>query len=204
MRNRFFKWLSKFLYNDSLIWRIKTKDNEVFITFDDGPTKLYTDRILEVLDLYNVKATFFCLGNNVEKLPDLFNKIVDSGHSIGNHGFEHLNGWQLSKSQFIDNCLKGKEIIKSDLFRPPYGAIKPSQAKSVSNSFKIVMWSIMSKDYNNKISSKDCLNRLKKLVRPGDIIVFHDSESASETTLKVLPEFLKFINDQGFKASVIK
>ncbi|MBS4013251.1 MAG: polysaccharide deacetylase family protein [Bacteroidetes bacterium] len=203
MKNQFLIWLSEVFYKKSLTWKVKTTEKEVFITFDDGPTESYTEKILEILDCYNVRATFFCLAKNVEKFPELFERIKHSGHSIGNHGYEHLNGWKISREKFLENVFKADKIISSKIFRPPYGGITPCQAKGISKHFKVIMWRTMSRDYSRRMTAEKCLKRLKRNITPGDIIVFHDSESASETTIKVLPEFLKYINEKGYKTSVI-
>lgn len=195
--------LSKILYGNNLIWNIKTKEKEVFLTFDDGPNPVTTQKILEILEEHKVKATFFCLGENVEKHWNIFEKIIKRFHRIGSHGYEHINGWKANRKYFLKNIIRNKSVFKSRLFRPPYGAITPSQAKAVSKQFKVIMWSLMTFDYSSKTNPQECLDRLVKKVKPGDIIVFHDSVKAQENCLYILPKFIKSLKQQGYKFSIL-
>lgn len=193
-------WIIKKLFSGYL-WDIPNGQKEVYLTFDDGPTAEITDWTLAQLQQYNAKATFFCIGKNIKNHPDIFEKVVAAGHSIGNHTFNHLNGWQTANKIYLKNVEMCAEEIpaKTKLFRPPYGKIKPSQAKALRQSgYKIIMWDVLSEDYDASISAERCLENVMENVRPGSIIVFHDSVKAYPHLEYVLPKTLKFLNEKGF------
>jgi peptidoglycan-N-acetylglucosamine deacetylase len=196
-------FFAKLFYGDKLIWNVETSTKTVYLTFDDGPEPDITTKVLDILKEKNAKATFFCTGKNAEKHIELFNKIKTSGHVIGNHGYEHLRGWGLSQKKFIDNALKNKELFPGNLFRPPYGAITPSQAKAISKYYKIIMWTILSKDYSSKMTPEKCLKRIIKRVKSGDIIVFHDSKKAAKNCLPVLPKLIDYLKNNGYEFGVL-
>jgi peptidoglycan/xylan/chitin deacetylase (PgdA/CDA1 family) len=155
--------------------------------------------VLNQLDIYNAKATFFCIGRNVDKHPDIYKKIKEKGHAIGNHTYSHLKGWTVSTKEYIDDVELASHHINTKLFRPPYGKIKPSQIKNLKNSgYKLFMWDVLSEDYNQDISAGKCLQNVVDYTRNGSIIVFHDSLKASSNLKKVLPEILKKYTERGF------
>lgn len=188
----------------SLYWRVPTEVNEIFITFDDGPTAGVTDKVLELLNDYQAEATFFCLGKNVEKEPKLFQRILNEGHAAGNHTYNHLNGWNTNSDDYFQDIYACSEVFESKLFRPPYGKIKSRQLKKLSKEFQIIMWSSLSLDYNSKYSAQDCLNFATKDLKAGDIIVFHDSLKAEENMLYALEGTLKLARKKGFQCNAIK
>lgn len=219
--NRLIKWLFR-----KYVWDIPNKEKKVYLTFDDGPTPNITEWTLEQLKNYNAKATFFCIGDNISKHPDIFRKVIEEGHSIGNHTFNHLNGWKTDNENYIENValcniqiadsrrqkVEGNKpkveknnlkpafsVLHSNLFRPPYGKIKPSQSRKLrAKGFKIIMWDIVSYDFDKETSPEKCLNNVLKNVESGSIIVFHDSVKA-ETNLKyALPKTLEFLKEKGF------
>ena len=171
----------------------------VYLTFDDGPTRNITPIVLEVLACYNAKATFFCLGKNVIESPELLKEIKSAGHAIGNHGYNHLNGWVTPNDIYIENALKGMQLINSNLFRPPYGKITPKQIKKLTSSTKIVLWSNMSMDFDNKFSAEKCLNNVINHIYPGAIIVFHDTEQAADRLVYILPRLLDYLATNNYK-----
>jgi peptidoglycan/xylan/chitin deacetylase (PgdA/CDA1 family) len=180
----------------SLTWRIPTDKQELFLTFDDGPIPGPTEFVLEELKKANVKATFFCIGDNVRKYPFIFKRIINEGHVIGNHTFNHLSGWKTNTENYIHNILLFEETVKSvipempiKLFRPPYGRITFKQAKLLKH-YKIIMWDVLSVDYNKKMSAEACLKNTINAVRPGSIIVFHDSVKAEKNMTYVLPRLI--------------
>ena len=193
------------------IWDLPNSENKVFLTFDDGPTPMITEWVLEQLKKYNAKATFFCIGNNIKKHPDIFQKIIDEGHLIGNHTYNHLNGWKTSKESYLDDAKKGEvEMLvyhakhSSLLFRPPYGKIKPSQSKALrKKGYKIIMWDVLSCDFDQKTSQEQCLKNVTTNVNSGSIIVFHDSEKAFRNLQYTLPKTLKFLKEKGYVCGVI-
>jgi peptidoglycan-N-acetylglucosamine deacetylase len=190
-------------FSKELIWDVKTDQKKIFLTFDDGPDPATTPIILELLEKHNVKATFFCLGKNAEKHPSLIDAIIKQGHAIGNHTYSHLNGWKTHTQNYIADIEKSNSILRSSLFRPPYGRMKPSQIKLLKNNYKIIMWSSLTGDFDLNISPEKCLHNSLQFLKPGSIIVFHDSKKAIGNVNKVLPEFLQHSTDLGYTFSAI-
>ena len=198
--NRFIKKIFS-----NYIWDIPNTENKIYLSFDDGPTPEITEWVLQELEKYNAKATFFCIGNNIEKHPDIFEKLITKGHSIGNHTFNHLNGWKTSTEEYLDNSRRCETTICNlqsaicHLFRPPYGKIKASQAKKLRQlGYKIIMWDVLSADYDATISAEKCLENTTKNVTSGSIIVFHDSVKAFPHLEYTLPKALKYFKEKGF------
>jgi len=175
----------------NLTWKVKTNDKVLYITFDDGPHPTITPLVLNILDEYNAKATFFCVGENVTKYPDIFNQIINKGHAVGNHTYNHVKGWQTSDAAYLENIKKAAEVIPSNLFRPPYGRIKPSQIKLLKDHYRIIMWSILTRDYDKRLNPHNTIKQLNKLIKPGDVIVYHDSEKAQQNMLIMLKGVLQ-------------
>lgn len=190
--------LLKKLY-PSLYWDINTNEREIFLTFDDGPHPTITPIVLDILDEYNAKAVFFCVGENVCKYPDTYKQIIARGHHTGNHSFNHFNGWKTKDQDYFDNIYKTAEIVNSNLFRPPYGRISPSQITHLKKEFKIIMWSVLTCDYDKNITKKQCFNYSIKNTIPGSIVVFHDSEKAEKNMMYALPKFLDYFTSRGYK-----
>ncbi len=190
---RFIKWIFP-----ELLYKINNEQNRVFITFDDGPIPETTPQILDILDAFDAKATFFCLGKNVERYPDLFEMIKQKGHSIGNHTYNHNNGWKTENTEYFQDVEKANAIINSDLFRPPYGRLKPSQIKYLKKKYKIVMWDVISGDFDPDTSKEKCYDNVVKNIEQGSIIVFHDSLKAKDKVLYVLPRVLEKLVNSGY------
>ncbi len=195
------------------IWDIPNCENKVFLTFDDGPTPEITEWVLEQLKLYNAKATFFCIGQNIEKYPKIFDRLISEGHAIGNHTFNHLKGWNTSNDNYIENIKKCSVYNSSysmiennlELFRPPYGKIKNSQAKALRKlGYKIIMWDVISMDYDQGISSEQCLSNVLNNIAEGSIVVFHDSVKAKEHLQFVLPKTLAYLKEKGLHCEAIE
>nr|BFF39532.1 polysaccharide deacetylase family protein [Tenacibaculum mesophilum] len=180
---------------------------EIFLTFDDGPIPKVTEFVLDQLHLFNAKATFFCIGDNIRKYPAVFSRIINEGHSVGNHTFNHLNGWKNSNTTYINNINKCENLLshqKTKLFRPPYGKIKRKQAKQLlANGYKIIMWDVLSADFDPTITKEKCLQNVLRNVENGSIIVFHDSIKASDKLYYVLPKVLEEFSLQGYKFKAI-
>lgn len=185
-------------YYNHLVWKITTGKKEVFLTFDDGPTPGVTEKVLDLLKEYEAKATFFCVGKNVEKHPGIFDRIQKEGHSVGNHTMNHLSGWKNKEEAYIQDVLECQKLMRTNLFRPPYGKIRRSQANTLLKNFNIVMWSILTRDYDPKISKEECLELSLSGLKPGYIIVFHDSLKAADKMLYALDIFLKKMGEKGF------
>lgn len=192
------------------VWKIPNSENKIYLTFDDGPIPNVTEWVLDVLKSEGIKATFFCIGNNIKKHPEVFTRILNEGHAIGNHTFNHLNGWQTKKNEYLANLkLCETEYLKlntdhSFLFRPPYGKISPFQAKEILNkNYKIIMWDVLSYDFDNKISPQKCLSNVIENTESGSIIVFHDSLKAEQNLRYALPKAIKNLKEKGFEFDVI-
>lgn len=200
-------FLMRALYPD-FIWRVPTKEKEIFLTFDDGPIPEITEFVLDELNKYQAKATFFCIGANIEKYPNIFLKIVNQQHTIGNHTFNHLKGWDTEDGIYLDNFRKCEdEIFKQipnpksqipNLFRPPFGRIKRSQAKEILKSHEIVMWDVLTGDYDQSLSKERVLSKTLQHTEQGSIVLFHDSTKASKNMMHALPRVLKHFSERGF------
>ena len=186
----------------SLIWEIEDKEG-VFLTFDDGPTPGITEWILATLKKYDAKATFFVLGKNVEMYPDLFQKILEAGHRVGNHTYSHQKGWRMPLERYVEDVDFANDLIHSNLFRAPYAQITPAQARALSQRYKLVMWDILSRDYNRGLSPRTCLKNVTKYLAPGAIIVFHDSEKSFRNMRYALPRTLEKCRELGLKCKAI-
>lgn len=202
--------LLPFLY-PSLTWRMPTDDKALYLTFDDGPVPGPTEFVLETLHKFNVKATFFCIGENIRKHPEIFKMILNHGQTIGNHTFNHLNGWGTRNDRYLENISLCKSQIDNHvpagynhklLFRPPYGRITRNQIRSLP-MYQIIMWDVLSIDYNKNLQSEKCLKNSVAATRPGSIIVFHDSYKAEKNLTYALPRFIEHFLTQGFSFSGI-
>jgi peptidoglycan/xylan/chitin deacetylase (PgdA/CDA1 family) len=177
------------------IWHVNDNANSVYITFDDGPHPTITPYILSVLKKYNAKATFFCIGQNVEKYLAVYQQILDEGHAVANHTNNHLNGWKTDNAVYFRNIHQAKKMIDSNMFRPPYGRITHSQIFGIHKLFpstKIIMWDVLSGDFDTEATPIDCLNNVLATTKTGSIIVFHDSDKAWKRLEYVLPRFLDY------------
>jgi len=215
-------WVFKKMIYPSLVWEKPTREKILYLTFDDGPHPSATPFVLDQLKLYNAKATFFCIGKNVLQHQDLYRQILDEGHKTGNHTFTHLNGWKTDVEAYLKNIFEASKYIDSNLFRPPYGRITKFQASilqkvngeplimhkkknnkddssfSFQKPFNIIMWTILSGDFDEKISAERCLQNVVLNTKPGNIIVFHDSSKAWSRMSFALPRVLAYFDKQGF------
>jgi len=186
----------------SLKWRIKTSGKEVSLTFDDGPVVGVTDWVLQVLTDYKVRATFFCVGENAVNHPDIIERIVEGGHSIGNHTYNHLDGWSTGVEAYYSNVMKVEEELGifnlNSLFRPPYGKLLPGHIKKLKVNFDIIMWEVLIGDYRRNISVEVCLRKSLNAISPGSIILFHDSLKAEANLRLLLPAFIEDLLNRGF------
>lgn len=187
------------LFYPNYTWKVNTLQNEVYFTFDDGPHPEITPWVLSQLEIYEAKATFFMVGENIEKYPKTFEQVLNSGNGIGNHTFNHLNGWKTENEVYFNNIEKFEKKFETKLFRPPYGRIKKSQAKQLLKKYKIVMWDRLSRDYESTLDIEDSLKELKILPANGSIFVFHDSEKAFKNLKILLPKLLLYYKLKGYK-----
>lgn len=186
-----------------LVWDVQTEKKEVFLTFDDGPIPEVTPMVLDILDEYEAKGTFFCVGENVERHAAVFQEVIARGHTVGNHTYKHENGWRTSHISYLKSALKCAELVKSDLFRPPYGRIRKAQADSLKKRFNLIMWDVLSGDFDANRPPDQCLSGLTKYTKSGSVIVFHDSLKAKKSVLEVLPKYLAFLKDEGYSCSLL-
>ena len=194
-------WLLKQLY-PNLLWNNARDSRRIYVTFDDGPIPIVTPFVLNILKEHKAKATFFCIGDNINKHPEIFEQVKKAGHAIGNHTFNHVKGWKTDDKTYLDNFLKADELVGSNLFRPPYGRIKRSQIKLLREAkpdLKIVMWDVLSGDFDINLSREDCLENVLKHTRPGSIIVFHDSLKAFDRLEYVLPRAMEEWGRKGWE-----
>ncbi|MCF8331737.1 MAG: polysaccharide deacetylase family protein [Bacteroidales bacterium] len=171
---------------------------KVYLTFDDGPVPGITEKILDILQDKDVLATFFNVGDNIQKYPGIFKKIVEAGHSIGNHTFHHLNGWKTSNKLYIKDIMKFNEYYRTKLFRPPYGRIKVSQIKTLRKYYHIVFWSILSGDFDPRITPEQCYENVERNLHKGAVIVFHDNYKAEKNVLHALPSVIERVDNMGY------
>jgi peptidoglycan/xylan/chitin deacetylase (PgdA/CDA1 family) len=181
-----------------LTWKQNAQEGEIFLTFDDGPVPGVTPWVLEQLEEFDAKATFFCLGKNVKENPEIYQSIIDKGHSVGNHSYSHIKGWFKGVDEYLEDVYHGSEHIDSNLFRPPYGRITTAQANRVSKEFHVVMWSVLSKDYDSNIPGIECFLNVRNNVESGSIIVFHDSYKAQKNLKFALPMVLDHFTSMGY------
>jgi len=181
------------------VWDLPTENKNLFLTFDDGPTPEITDWVLEVLKKYNAKATFFCVGQNAEKHPDILNRITNEGHTLGNHTHNHIKGWKHKTKEYLKNVDEASKQITSTLFRPPYGQITPKQGeKLIKLGYKIVMWNVLSFDWEKTVTKETCFDNVISNATKGSIIVFHDSVKASKNMQHALPKVLEHFSEKGY------
>ena len=185
------------------VWRLPQEEKTVYLTFDDGPIPEVTTFVLDLLREKGIKATFFCVGDNVRKHPDVFRQVQEEGHIVGNHTFNHLQGLYTSSRKYISNVVKADELIKSPLFRPPHGILRYLQFMTLRKKFKIVFWDVVTRDYNRKLSGEDVLEIVRKYTRNGSIIVFHDSLKAEKNIRYALPKAIDYLMAEGYKFEVL-
>ena len=192
--------IAKYLF-PSLVWKKNTDQKKIWITFDDGPDEKVTPYLINVLAEFNIKATFFIIGNQAKKHPELVKLIINSGHKIGNHSFSHLNGFSTDNNKYLEDVEQAKKYIDSDIFRPPYGKITPFQIKNLTKDFKIIMWDIMSWDFKENISSNKLFRNVMDNVESGSIILFHNNLKSYKNLKKSLELILKKLKEQEYQFS---
>ncbi|WP_187349892.1 polysaccharide deacetylase family protein [Psychroflexus maritimus] len=185
-------------------WNFSDTEQSIYLTFDDGPIPEVTPWVLDCLKEYQAKATFFCIGNNIEKHPELFSRIIEEGHSVGNHTQNHLNAWKTKTELYLTNIQYAQETFYhhksfTKLFRPPYGRLKRKQEEVLlAKGFDIIMWSVLSKDYNQKVTPEQCLKNIVENLVSGDIVVMHDSKKAQKNLMYSLPKMLEHFSKEGY------
>jgi peptidoglycan/xylan/chitin deacetylase (PgdA/CDA1 family) len=198
-------WLLKKIYPEC-IWEVKTTEKNIYLTFDDGPHPLATPYILQQLGKYHAKATFFCVGKNVQEYFDIYKQVITEGHKPGNHTFNHLNGWKTPDKKYLEDIKEAAELIDSNLFRPPYGKITKFQLKALqAEKFKLktIMWNVLSGDFDENITPENCYLNVINNAAPGSIIIFHDSLKALPRLQYALPRMLEYFTEKGFDFKIM-
>ena len=195
-------YLLKKLYPKAT-WRKDPAEKKLYLTFDDGPVPGVTPWVLDVLKEKNIKATFFCVGENVQKNNAIYQRILAEDHRAGNHTFNHLNGWKTHTDQYIQNIEKCSELVKTNLFRPPYGKLKKAQSQWAAQQHSIIMWDVLSGDYDKQTTPEKCLSNVLSHVRNGSVIVFHDSYKAEEKLMYALPKFIDWALEKGYQFEIL-
>lgn len=193
-------WMKKLV--PGATWSVDTQEPLIYLSFDDGPHPDITPKVLDILNQYHARASFFCVGANVQRFPDVYRKIIDAGHAVGNHTYHHLNGWRTKDKKYMDDIALAAKYIDSRLFRPPYGRLGLFQRKLLAKpayDMKVVMWSVLSGDFDPTISPEQCLDHVLLNTGAGDIVVFHDSEKAANRMLFALPRVLEYFSEKGFR-----
>lgn len=194
----------RYLY-PSAIWRMDKDKRAVYLTFDDGPIPKVTPWVLDVLDKYGIKATFFMVGDNIRKHPDEFHMVVERGHRIGNHTFNHIRGLSYDINSYLENTDKAcRMMMNTNLFRPPHGYMSPKQYAELKKKYKIIMWDLVTRDYNRKFTGEQILQKVKKYARNGSIITFHDSLKSEENIRYALPKAIEWLMEQGYEFKVFE
>jgi len=188
----------------SAIWKMPDKEKNIYLTFDDGPHPEVTPWVLDKLDEYKAKATFFCIGRNVERYPDVFEEIKNRGHEVGNHTYSHIKGWKSGNKDYLEDVALADGLIKSSLFRPPYGKIKTTQLRTVRKDFRIIMWDVLSMDYNTTVTPEKCLDNVLNYVGRGSVVVFHDSLKAEKNMKYALVGVLDDLTLKKYQLKEIK
>ena len=187
-----------------VIWRIPSDKKCVYLTFDDGPIPEITPWVLDTLDRYGIKATFFCVGDNVRKYPEVYQMILDRGHRVGNHTFNHIQGIRFWTKNYVANVKKAAELIKSNFFRPPHGHMRFPQVLMLRSSYKIIMWDVVTRDYSPHMTPNGVLNVVKNYTRNGSIIVFHDSLKSEVNMKGALPRAIEWLQQNGYEFKTIE
>ncbi len=182
-----------------LLWNVPVTNDTIYLTFDDGPHPDITPKVLNILSQFDAKACFFCVGNNVHSYPQTFHQVIDAGHLIGNHSYYHINGWRTPDDHYFEDVDACNKLVRSRFFRPPYGKIRPSQMKYLKKNYQLVMWSVVTYDFDPDTAKKDCLDIAISKTSRGSIVVFHDSVKAEKNMLYALPRYLEHFSKMGFR-----
>jgi len=196
------KFIQKLFPN--FTWSIPTQEKVIYLTFDDGPIPEITPWVLDTLAAFDAKATFFCVGNNVAQYPEVYKQVLAEGHSVGNHTNQHKNGWASEYLPYLHDVGNCSKLVDSNLFRPPYGRLKPSQAQFLQRDYRIILWDVLSGDFDQQLDPRQCLSNVILKTEPGSIVVFHDSLKAERNLKFTLPKFLAHFTKKGYRFEALK
>jgi peptidoglycan-N-acetylglucosamine deacetylase len=203
-------WLLKKIY-PGCVWDIPAQEDTLYLTFDDGPHPEVTPFVLRELKKYNAKATFFCIGKNVVEYPEIYKQLLVEGHRVGNHSYSHLNGWKVENEKYIEDIMQARKFIDSDIFRPPYGRLTKFQNRLLTRQsqtqkqlFKIVMWNVLSADFDLSVTPQECTLNVIRNAKRGSVVVFHDSQKAFPRLQVALPAILEYFAGKNFKFEAVK
>jgi peptidoglycan/xylan/chitin deacetylase (PgdA/CDA1 family) len=191
------------LFGKSVQWKVQTSSKVIYLTFDDGPVPEVTPQVLDILDSYGWKATFFCVGDNVRKYPELYQEVLRRGHRTANHTFNHLKGFETPTDKYVENIAQAAQYIDSDLFRPPHGHIRCKQIRMLKKNYQLIMWDVITHDYNQSLTPEQVYKNVERYLRKGSIVVFHDSIKARKNVLAVLPRALAFWKENGYQSGLL-
>lgn len=194
-------WIQKLF--PSLTWEVPVSSRTVYLTFDDGPHPEITPWVIEQLNRYNMKATFFCVGDNAKKHPETLTLIKNEGHQLGNHTMHHIKGWNTNTEEYLKDVAECQNYTNTDLFRPPYGRISFAQIKALKQNYRIIMWSLLSCDFDKQLNQDEALKGLKKKTENGAIVVFHDSVKAEKNLRFLLPQYLEYLHQNGYECKAL-
>ncbi len=190
-------------YYKKSVWRMETDAPVIYLTFDDGPVEELTPWVLDILMHYGVKATFFCVGENIERNRHIYKRILEEGHQVGNHTYNHIKGWKTHTPDYLANVEKCEGLVNTKLFRPPYGRIKKSQFKKLVQEYKVIFWDVLTYDYDKLVSPETCLDNSIRYTRPGSIIVFHDNVKAQKNLKFALPQYIEHFLKLNYKFAIL-
>lgn len=197
-------WLIRKLMHPRLNWGVPVNQKKIFLTFDDGPVPNVTPEVLHILNHFNIKASFFCVGDNIRKHPSILQQVIDAGHTIGCHTFNHLKGWNTPTQDYINNVLKCQDYYDTPFFRPPYGKITRQQINHLPQQYIIILWTVLSYDWDQRVSPQECLDTVIQHTQPGAIIVFHDHAKAMKNLRFALPRYIQWAQKKGYSFETLQ
>lgn len=188
-----------------MVWQMPVgSEKSIYLTFDDGPAKGITDWVLDELNKFGAKASFFCIGRHALNFRDTVHRIISEGHALGNHTFDHLNGWKTSTPKYLANVEQCGEVVPSSLFRPPYGKLRIGQYFEIRKKYKVVMWDVVSGDFDRKVTKEKCLDNVLENIKPGSIVLMHDKDRTTEKLQYTLPRLLSHFSEKGYRFKPIE
>lgn len=194
-------WLQ--VYNRHIYWKMEGNEKNIYLSFDDGPHPIVTPLVLDILKDHEVKASFFCVGKRVEQFPAIYQRILNDGHTIGNHSYSHPNGWKMSAGDYVADVEHASSLIHSKLFRPPYGRMTPTQFNRLKQKYRIVMWNVLSMDYDAAVTDEQVIKNATLSISPGSILVMHDNDKTADRMHRILPTIITGLHQAGWQFKLL-